>query len=62
MRQTADEIVEDKYNIKIIRRFKNKYNEEFIECLDLEDNETFTVDVRPGEYLQRTFERVFGKR
>lgn len=54
--------IEKKYGIKVLEEYKNKYDEEFITCLDVEDGEKFTLKVLPGEYITNTFKRIFGER
>lgn len=60
MKTDGIDIVEKKYNIKIIETYSNRYDEEFMICKDLDDGERFTIQLRPGEYIERTFKRVFG--
>lgn len=54
--------IEKKYGFRVLEEYKNKYDEEFITCLDVEDGEKFTVRVLPGEYMAMTFKRLFGNR
>lgn len=62
MKSNFVENIEKKYKIQVLEQFKDKYDEEFIKCKDLEDNENFTIQVRPGEYLEMTLKRVYGFR
>lgn len=54
--------LEKKYNVKVFQEYKNRYDEEFITCIDLDDDEKFTVKVLQGEFIEQTFKRVFGNR
>lgn len=54
--------IEKKYNVKVLEEYRNKYDEEFITCIDLEDGQKFTLRVLPGEYIGLTFKRIFGER
>jgi len=54
--------IEKQYGIKIVEEYRNKYDEEFITCIDVEDKQKFNVRVLPGEYISMTFKRLFGER
>jgi len=62
MKSNLIENIEKKFKIQVVNEYKNKFDEQFIKCKDLEDNEIFDVKILYGENIETTFKRVFGLR